>query len=160
MSILLYGCTTWMLTKRMEKKLDGNYTRMLRAILNKSWRQHPTKQQLYGHLPLITKTIQVRLAIHAEHFWRSRDGLISVILPWTPSHGRAKARQPARTYIQQHMADTGRSGLAAWHDDDVLLDGAFNITPSLLSEYLSLRQLIFKTLDSSWRKCTRWPCVI
>ena len=36
-SILLYGCTTWTLTKRMEKKLDGNYTRMLRAILNKSW---------------------------------------------------------------------------------------------------------------------------
>ena len=58
--ILLYGCTTWTLTKWMEKKLDGNYTRMLRAILNKSWRQHPTKHQLYGHLPPITKTIQVR----------------------------------------------------------------------------------------------------
>ena len=43
-SILLYGCTTWTLTKRMEKKLDGNYTRKLRAILNKSWRQHLTKQ--------------------------------------------------------------------------------------------------------------------
>ena len=28
-SILLYGCTTWTLTKRLEKKLDGNYTRML-----------------------------------------------------------------------------------------------------------------------------------
>ena len=42
-SILLYGCTTWTLTKRLEKKLDGNYTRMLRAILNKSWRQYPTK---------------------------------------------------------------------------------------------------------------------
>ena len=42
-SILLYGYTTWTLTKRLEKKLDGNYTRMLRAILNKSWRQHPTK---------------------------------------------------------------------------------------------------------------------
>ena len=38
-------------TKRMEKKLDGNDSRMLRAILNKSWRQHPTKQMLYGHLP-------------------------------------------------------------------------------------------------------------
>ena len=49
-SILLYGCTTCTLTKRMEKRLDGNYKRMLRAILNKSWRQHPTKQQLYGHL--------------------------------------------------------------------------------------------------------------
>ena len=33
-SILLYGCTTWALTKRLEKKLDGNYTRMLRSILN------------------------------------------------------------------------------------------------------------------------------
>ena len=42
-SILLYGCTTWTLTKRLEKKLDGNYTRMLQAILNKSWRQHPTR---------------------------------------------------------------------------------------------------------------------
>ena len=30
-SILLYGCTTWTLTKRLEKKLDGNYTRMLRS---------------------------------------------------------------------------------------------------------------------------------
>ena len=53
--ILLYGCTSWTLTKHMEKKLDGNYTRMLRAILNKSWRQHPTKQQLYGYLPPIRK---------------------------------------------------------------------------------------------------------
>ena len=42
-SILLYGCTTWTLTKRLERKLDGNYTRMLRAVLNKSWRQHPTR---------------------------------------------------------------------------------------------------------------------
>ena len=64
-SILLYGCTTWTLTKRLEKKLDGNYTRMLRAILNKSWRQHPTRHQLYGHPPLITKTIQVRRTRHA-----------------------------------------------------------------------------------------------
>ena len=39
----------------MEKKLDGNYTRMLRAILKGSWRQHPTKQQLYGHLPASRK---------------------------------------------------------------------------------------------------------
>ena len=57
-STLLYGCTTWTLTKRLEKKVDGNYTRMLRAILNKSWRQYPTRHQLYGHLPPITKTIQ------------------------------------------------------------------------------------------------------
>ena len=45
-SILLYRCTTWTLTKRMEKKLDGNYTSMLRAKLNKFWRQQPTRHQL------------------------------------------------------------------------------------------------------------------
>ena len=50
-SILLYGCTTWTLTKRLEKKVNGNNTRMLRAVLNKSWRQHPTRHQLYGNLP-------------------------------------------------------------------------------------------------------------
>ena len=82
-SILLYGCTTWTLTKRLEKKLDGNYTRMLRAILNKSWRQHPTRHQLYGHLPPITKTIQVRRTRHAGHRWRSRDELIRDVLLWT-----------------------------------------------------------------------------
>ena len=71
-SILLYGCTTWTLTKWLEKKLDGNYTRMLRAILNKSWRQHPTRHQLYGHLPPITKIIQVRRTRHAGHCWREQ----------------------------------------------------------------------------------------
>ena len=80
---------------------------MLRAILNKSWRQHPTRHQLYGHLPPITKTIQVRRTIHAGHCWRSRDELIRDVLLWTPTHGRAKAGRPARTYIQQLCQDTG-----------------------------------------------------
>ena len=106
-SILLYGCTTWTLTKRLEKKLDGNYTRMLRAILNKSWQQHPTRHQLYGHLPPITKTIQVRRTRHAGHCWRTRDELIRDVLLWIPTHGRAKAGRPARTYIQQLCEDTG-----------------------------------------------------
>ena len=75
-SILLYRCTTWALTKRIEKKLDGYYTKMLRAILNKLWRQHPTKQQLYGLQPPITKTIKVGRTRHAGHCLRSRDELI------------------------------------------------------------------------------------
>ena len=105
-SILLYRCTTWMLTKWLEKKLDGNYTRMLRAILNKSWRQHPTRHQLYSHLPPITKTIQVGRTRHAGHCWRSSDELISDVLVWTPTYGWAKAGRPARTYIQQLCEDT------------------------------------------------------
>ena len=80
---------------------------LLRAILNKSWQQHPTRHQLYGHLPPITKTIQVRRTRHAGHCWRSRDELIRDVLLWIPTHGRAKAGRPARTYIQQLCEDTG-----------------------------------------------------
>ena len=83
------------------------YTRMLRVILKKSWRQHPTRRQLYGHLPPITKTIQVRRARHAGHCWRSKDELVSDVLLWTPTYGQAKAGRPARTYIQQLCEDTG-----------------------------------------------------
>ena len=77
------------------------------AVLNKSWRQHPTRLQLYGHLPPITKTIQVRRTRHAGHCWRSKDELISDVLLWTPTHGCARVGQPARTYIQQLCEDTG-----------------------------------------------------
>ena len=120
-------------------KKNHIYIYILRAILNKSWRQHPTKQQLYGHLPPTMKTIQVRWTRHAGICWRSRDKLISDILLWTFSRGRAKAGWPARTYIQQLCADTGCSledlpkamddkegwwkgsgifVLMVWHDDD------------------------------------------
>ena len=71
--------------------------------------QHPTEQPLYGHLPPITKTIQIRQTRHAGHCWRSRDELISDVLLWTPSHSRAKAERPARTYIQKLSEDTGCS---------------------------------------------------
>ena len=91
-SILLYRCTTWTWTKRLKKKLDGNYTRILRAILNKSWQQHPTRHQLYGHHPPITKTIQVRQTKHAGHCWRSKDELISDVLLWTPRIWPIKSR--------------------------------------------------------------------
>ena len=108
-SILLYGCTSWMLTKWLEKKLYSNYTRMLRAILSKSWRQHRTRHQLYGHLPPNTKTIKVRRNRHAGRCWRSRDELINDVLLWTPTYSREKAGRPPRTYIQQLCEDTGCS---------------------------------------------------
>ena len=107
--------------------------------IEQSWRQQPTKKQLYSLVPQITKTIQVRRTGYLGHCWRSRVELISDVLQWTPSYGRAKTGQPARTYIQQLSVDTGcsigdileamddkegggrgswRSLLIAWHDDD------------------------------------------
>ena len=107
--ILLYGCTTWTLTKRMEKKIDGNYTRILQVLVNKYWRQHATKQRLYGHLLPISRPIQIRRTGHAGHCWRSKDELISNVLLRTPSHERVKIGRPARPYLQQLCVDIGRS---------------------------------------------------
>ena len=60
-SVLLHDCTNWNLTKQLEKKnLDGNYTRMLCAVLDKYWKQNPAKQQLQGHLPPISQTIPIK----------------------------------------------------------------------------------------------------
>ena len=100
---MLYGCTTWTLIKRMEKKINGNYTRMLRVILNKSWRQHPTKQQVYGQLLPITKTIKFRRTRHAGHCWRSKDELISDILLWTPFYRRAKAGRQVNIQTKEFL---------------------------------------------------------
>ena len=42
-----------------------------------------------------------------RHCWRSKDELISDILPWASPHGRAKVGRSARTYIHQLCVDTG-----------------------------------------------------
>ena len=96
MPVVLYGFTPWMLTKCIEKKLEGNRIRVLRAILNNSWKQHPTKQQCYGHRPPISKTIQIRWRKHMGHCLKSKDELISDIIWWTPSHGRASVAWPTK----------------------------------------------------------------
>ena len=131
---------------------------MLRAILNKSWRQHPKRHQVYGHLPPVTKTIQVRRTIHAEHFWRSKDELISDVLQWTPAYGQAKQDdQLEHTYssyvriwdvalkICQRRWIIGRSGergsgisvLATQHDDDESMNVIHNMIKGLRDTHLN-----------------------
>ena len=85
--------------RQLHKNAACNLEQVLAATTHKT----PT----VGYLPPFTKTIQVRRTRHAEHGWRSRDELIRDVLLWTPTHGRAKAGRPARTYIQQLCEDTG-----------------------------------------------------
>ena len=56
------------------------------AILNNPLKQHPTKEQLYSHLPLISQTIKVR-QIQVGYRWRRKDELISDIHLWTITYG-------------------------------------------------------------------------
>ena len=83
MSVKLYSCITWILAKYLEKKLEENYTRMLRAGLDNSWKQRHTKDQLFGHSHSIYKSSKMD-----EKVLISRHELISNNLLRTSTRGR------------------------------------------------------------------------
>ena len=106
-TVLLYGSSTWTLTKELARKIDGTYTRMLREVLNVSWKMHITNKELYGDLPPITTTIRERRLKFCGHCWRSTKEVIHKVLLWEPSHGKRNRGRPARTFIDQLIDDTG-----------------------------------------------------
>ena len=68
-----------------------------------------TTSAQYGHLPPISKTIQVRRTRHPGHCWRSKDVFITNVLLWIPSHERTSVGRSTRIYLQQFYANTGCS---------------------------------------------------
>ncbi|XP_067028325.1 uncharacterized protein [Acropora muricata] len=87
-SVLVYGSISWTLTSSLEKKIDGSYTRMLGAALNKSWIDHLSNAYLYGNVPCVTATIRQQRLRFTGHCWRSINELSSELLLWEPSHGK------------------------------------------------------------------------
>ena len=106
-SVLLYGSEAWTLTKKLERKLDGTYTRMLRVVFNISWKLHLTNKKLYGNIPTLSKTIRERRTRFAGHCFRRKNEIISGVLMWMPAHGFTKRGRPKRNYIKQLTDDTG-----------------------------------------------------
>ena len=78
------------------------YGNLLMAVFS----PHPTKQQLYGHRPSISKITQIRRTRYAGHCWRSKDELIRDVLLWTSSTLTSKCWRPDRTYLQQLSTNT------------------------------------------------------
>ena len=97
-SVLLYGSPIWSLTKKQETKLDGAYTRMLRAVLDLDCKTHPTINRLYGKLPRISSIIRERRRHFAGLCFRRKEESVSDVLLWDPKHGRAKVGRPDKTY--------------------------------------------------------------
>ena len=81
-SALLYGAECWTMTGKMRNRLDGTYTRMFRAVLRVSWKEHKTNKELYGNLPKITDTLMIRGLRFIGHCWRKKDEVISDLLLW------------------------------------------------------------------------------
>ena len=75
-------------------------------------------EQVLAATPHKTPTVRPPASYHKKKYssltnqtcralLEKRDELIRDVLLWTPTHGRAKAGRPARTYIQQLCEDTG-----------------------------------------------------
>ena len=84
--ILLYGSETWTISKKMEERLNGTYTRLLMRVQNISWKSHPTKKQIYGDLPSISSILKARRVQFAGHCYRAENELISSLLLWKPNN--------------------------------------------------------------------------
>ena len=106
-TVLLYGSVSWTLTTHLEKKIDGAYTGMLCTAINRSWKDHLTNVELYGHIPPISKSLQQQRMRFVGHCWRSREELAGDILLWKPTHGHQPRGRPKKTYIDQLIDDTG-----------------------------------------------------
>ena len=115
-SVLVYGATTWTLTKTLEKQLNGAYTRMLRAALNKPWQDHPTRNELYGDLPLLSDTIRQQSLRFAGHCWLNKSELAADLLLWNPSHGKRQGGRPKQTYIDDRGHQLQHKRVTKRHD--------------------------------------------
>ena len=105
-SILLYGSATWSLTKQEEKQLDGTYTRMLRMVLNISWKDKVTNEVLYGHLEKVSWTIRKRRLALSGHIFRDKSSPAQKLITWIPTHGKRKRGRPTTTYVDTLLRDT------------------------------------------------------
>ena len=175
-SILLFGCNTWTLTKPMEKKLVGNYTRMLQTILKKSWKQHPKNSSYTGNYypsrkvskldePDIRDTAgEVRTSslaiyscgpIHMDE--QSQDdqqepiynsSILIQDVAWKTSRKR-------RTIEMGSKRGSGRSMQAARHDDDD--DDDFPIWEKTMQNKQNTTLLLVVLLAVTWGG---GPCIL
>ena len=106
-SVLLYGCQTWTIDKTLEKRIDGCYTRMLRMVLNISWKAKLTNKQLYGNLPKLTEIVKERRLQLAGHCVRHEDEIAHHLVLWEPTRGTRNRGRRGITFIDNLKEDTG-----------------------------------------------------
>ena len=105
-SVFLYGCETWTITKELEKKLNGCYTKLLRFVQSYSWKDHICNSTLYGKLPKVTEKIRQRRLKLVGHCLRHKEEMAHNLVCWSPTYGKRKRGKPAMTFVRQVEADT------------------------------------------------------
>ena len=102
--ILTYGAETWTLTTKLQKRMDGTYTNLLRRAQNIHWSEHATKQRIYGKLEPISKRLCKKRLPFAGHCHRATNEVISSLLLWRPT---GIVHSHKLTYVDSITRDTG-----------------------------------------------------
>ena len=102
-SVFLYGCESWTLTKQLERKIDGTYTRMLRDVKQIHWSSHTPNSQVYGTMPKISTKIRARRLRFAGHCFRQTDLPVSKLVLWAPTHGVRASGRPQLSYPRHDL---------------------------------------------------------
>jgi len=97
-TVLLYGSETWTLTPTLERSLNGCYTRMLRAALNKWW-QHVPNSELYDNLPKVGDKVAARRMGLVGHCSRHPELPAGKVILWEPTHGYRRRRRQRGIFL-------------------------------------------------------------
>ena len=88
-SVLLYyhGCEAWTIANKVERDLDGCYTRMLRTVYNIHWKPHMTNKELYGIFQNSHKrSDREEGVLQATSCFRNKNEPVSTLIHWIPKH--------------------------------------------------------------------------
>ena len=85
---LLYGSETYTLSRKLEKGLDGAYTRLLMLAQSLCWKRNPTISEIYNQLPRVSCLVKSRRVQFAGHCDRADGEVISALLLWRQDYGQ------------------------------------------------------------------------
>ena len=119
LSVLMFGCESWRMTKNDEKKLDVFLHRCLRRMLRIDWTQHVSNEEVRrraGIKEVVSETVRRRRWSFIGHTLRrgSRD-LAKDALTWTPEGKRRRGR-PKETYRRTVERERQQLGFSSWSE--------------------------------------------
>ena len=134
---LLFLSKSSTLTTAVEKQLDGCYTRLLRAALNVSWKDHISNKESqfqqvsrYVGCILVATVGEARTRLFANYFFGNQKTADAVRRRGGGRRGGGRGKHPTTTFIDQLNSDTGltRQDLeSACHDQQTEMEQTYQI---------------------------------
>ena len=76
-------------------------------VLDLNWKDHPTREEIYGNLPKVSEVVRERCLNFAAHCSRRQNEPVSELVFWMPSQGTRAQGRPRLMYPKLLIQDTG-----------------------------------------------------